>query len=421
MEDNAATIEDRARYFAPITPGNVVDVIPLEGESQVTGFKYAESGSHVVVKGVGVLDEHRDETRRPPLNDLTGETFDEVFQATKDAEKKGAYAALIVGHTTGTPDDEETRPLVGFAKNFRINGKSPNRLIVADMHFNREFFEASVLKNRFPRRSPEISLIDMRIDPIALLGATSPARPLPDILFHKATDREVYMIDRPDKAHYRKETEMPEGSTDLNDQVKKLTERMGKLESMLTKDKKQKDEEEDSKEEKKDDTKEKNQKEGPEDSNEESAKMQKDSSSTERYARLEEENKALRSQVNSMADDLKSMKSRAVASEVDSKVRYLKSQGVMFGNEDDEKATRERLAKLDEDQRQAEYDNIEKFWRRAPVGVSIDRTGVENTPPGNQARGDYADEVLLRAEQYRKDHPEVSLSEAMTKVNGVAI
>ena len=215
-----------------VTPGNVmIPAAMVAGRSSLSPFQYEERDGHVVVFAVPVMDEHKDDTRPKPFNDLTGKMFEAVYDSTRGYEDNGAFSAIIVGHTLG--DDSDThREVVGHIRNYKITGEKPNRQIVGDFYFKKDFFEYGVLTNLYPRRSPEIGSIDFRIDPVALLGATSPARPLPDMIFEKGERREVYMTTKANRIQLSKEPQMDPEIKSLFDA---LGNRMSKFEDSITK------------------------------------------------------------------------------------------------------------------------------------------------------------------------------------------
>lgn len=410
------------RYFVPVsaTGASISGVIPLEGKSNISGFEYREQDGYVVVPGVPVFDEHKDPSRRPPFDDVTGKTFQDIFDATKDAEGKGSYAALIVGHTTGVGDDQ-ARPVEGFARNFRMRGKEPERVIVADLWFKRDFFESSVRQNLFPRRSPEISTLDMRIDPIALLGATSPARALPDMIFHRGGDREVYMTDRPEPATFRRYSQMPE---DIADQVKKINERIDGFEkgmerlnesvARLAKAHNAKDDDPDEKDKESvdSDEKEKESKGGDK-------AVFSDPAVRERFSQLQAELKQRDDRIAALTAGLDQLESRRVAAEVDARIEQYKRQGVMFGTDEEEAETRKDLIGMrDQESRDRFYKIIESRFSRAPVGASIDRRGLDASPPADDAEVSYADMTMARAERYAKDN-KCSLEDAVKRLAAI--
>lgn len=134
---------------------------------------------YIIKKDVPILDEHtlHDEDGNPIV------TFDakklEQIAARNNARiaKTGDLIPLVIGHTKDDADETEQPEIVGYAKDlcvkpFKKTGKKA-------IHAKFLFFKDKVAKARnFPRRSIELWLTDGKIDPISLLGATTPERDL---------------------------------------------------------------------------------------------------------------------------------------------------------------------------------------------------------------------------------------------------
>lgn len=132
---------------------------------------------------VAVLDEHE-------IKDKDGKTLAKIdakkLQHIADVNNQrikdtGDLIPLVIGHTKGevgeyVPEDQQPE-IVGYAKNLRVGQfKNTNRKAI---HATFQFFKDKLDKVRnFPRRSVELWLSDWKIDPISLLGATTPERDL---------------------------------------------------------------------------------------------------------------------------------------------------------------------------------------------------------------------------------------------------
>lgn len=140
---------------------------------------FADKSLWEIVPNVPVLDEHRlvdqgreihvDSARLQRIADNTNRRF----------ARTGDAVALIVGHTEDGQNAQE-RPVVGWAKDLRVgpfvDGK---KAIYADFYYRKS--KANVVGD-FPRRSVELWLGKDEIDPIALLGGTTPERDLGVVL-----------------------------------------------------------------------------------------------------------------------------------------------------------------------------------------------------------------------------------------------
>jgi hypothetical protein len=115
-----------------------------------------------LVERVPILDQHT----------VGDEKFDlaRLYRIAQNMNNR-TPAAIIIGHTKDNDDGE--RPVVGYAKNFTVD----NGVLCCDM-----FFYDRETPLKYPRRSAEIWLDYDVIDPIALLGSTPPARPLPVVV-----------------------------------------------------------------------------------------------------------------------------------------------------------------------------------------------------------------------------------------------
>lgn len=137
----------------------------------------------VTVENVPVLDEHE-------IKGNDGKTIARIDSSrlkhiadvnNKRIKDTGDMIPLVIGHTKGevgefVPEEEQPE-IVGYATNLRV-GRFKNTARKA-IHATFKFFRDKIDKVRkFPRRSVELWLSDWKIDPISLLGATTPERDL---------------------------------------------------------------------------------------------------------------------------------------------------------------------------------------------------------------------------------------------------
>lgn len=97
----------------------------------------------------------------------------------------GDEIPLVIGHTKDDAPENEQPEIVGYATNLQVEPffKTGRKCITATF----KFFKGTVDKVRgFPRRSIELWLSDYKIDPISLLGATTPERDLGLLRLSKA-------------------------------------------------------------------------------------------------------------------------------------------------------------------------------------------------------------------------------------------
>jgi hypothetical protein len=138
---------------------------------------------YIVVRGVPILDEHviRDDDGHP-IAHLNAKRLEKIAERNnKRIQETGDLIPIIVGHTKGEVGEyvpEEDQPeIVGYAGRLSVGPlfRTGRRAIKATF----KFFRNQLHKIRlYPRRSVELWLSDWKIDPISLLGATTPERDL---------------------------------------------------------------------------------------------------------------------------------------------------------------------------------------------------------------------------------------------------
>ena len=133
----------------------------------------------IVKHHVPILDEHE-------LKDNKGNVVirldkDKLLEITSVNNKRigdtGDEIPLVIGHTKDDAPENQQPEIVGYASNLKVEPffKTGRKCITATF----KFFKNTVQKVRgFPRRSIELWLSDYKIDPISLLGATTPERDL---------------------------------------------------------------------------------------------------------------------------------------------------------------------------------------------------------------------------------------------------
>lgn len=161
--------------------------------------------SFVVKHGVPVLDAH--ELLLPDGNKIVidEEFLRDVAKRCKNRERSGDFCPLVIGHTR---DDGEEKPVVGFATNWRVNKFHDRPALFVDFLV---FKHKKEVLNEYPRRSVELWLDRKEIDPIALLGGSSPARDLGLTVFSRNSSK-VY------KYQIEKETQTKGDSSSMNEE-----------------------------------------------------------------------------------------------------------------------------------------------------------------------------------------------------------
>lgn len=131
----------------------------------------------VIQAGIPVLDEHELVGQDGSAEGFVDSQILQQIAANNNrrVRETGDPAPLIIGHTSDHPNAPE-RPVVGYAINYRVlpfrNGR---KAIYVDFAVRRKY--AHVLDD-YPRRSVELWLSKKELDPIALLGGTTPERDL---------------------------------------------------------------------------------------------------------------------------------------------------------------------------------------------------------------------------------------------------
>jgi hypothetical protein len=179
--------------------------------SPISGIEY------VVVHSVPVMDEHYIVKCnvcngkggdcphcRNGVQDISVEQYEEnadkyevILAVDKDRLQKIAdtmnrriastndFAAITIGHTQAGVPEIRQPPVVGHAKNFSIKPirETHNQTVyalVCDFYILKEYEDVLL---RYPRKSVEYNIEENLVDPIALLGASTPARQVGWIAF----------------------------------------------------------------------------------------------------------------------------------------------------------------------------------------------------------------------------------------------
>ena len=144
-------------------------------------------GEYVTRKGVFVLDPHT-------LRDKSGKTIVNVDETmlrkiaqnqNKRINETGDATPLVIGHTRDGERENEAPEVVGYATDWRLQKfyRTGKQALACTFHV---FKKAADRVKKFPRRSVELWLDSLTIDPISLLGATTPERDLGLLRLSKA-------------------------------------------------------------------------------------------------------------------------------------------------------------------------------------------------------------------------------------------
>lgn len=133
----------------------------------------------VIVPHVAVVDEFTaSDEKGNPIAHIDDAVLTRIVDKMQQREAEtGDLCPLVIGHTTKDTPETEQPPVVGFARSWH---KGP----LFDTGRNAAFADFWIYKidvdrvRKHPRRSAEVRIRTSEIDPISLLGATTPARDL---------------------------------------------------------------------------------------------------------------------------------------------------------------------------------------------------------------------------------------------------
>lgn len=133
----------------------------------------------IIKRDVPILDEHvlKDDDGNPLVVFNERRLRQIAARNNRRIKQTGDLIPLVIGHTKDDAPEEAQPEIVGYATDLRVRPfrKTGRKAITAKFLY----FANKVAKARgFPRRSIELWLSDGKIDPISLLGATTPDRDL---------------------------------------------------------------------------------------------------------------------------------------------------------------------------------------------------------------------------------------------------
>jgi|694.fasta_scaffold00982_8 hypothetical protein len=138
-----------------------------------------EDNEMIVKHHVPILDEHElKDGKGNVVIRLDQKKLSEIVRVNnKRMGSTGDEIPLVIGHTKDDASEDDQPEIVGYATNLKVEPffKTGRKCITATFKF---FKHAADKVRGFPRRSIELWLSDYKIDPISLLGATTPERDL---------------------------------------------------------------------------------------------------------------------------------------------------------------------------------------------------------------------------------------------------
>lgn len=136
-------------------------------------------GDFLIAPPVAALDEFRMTNDDGSfVADITPDFLQKLVDHMNAREADtGDLAPLVIGHTVDGQNETDSPPVVGYARSWFIAPLGNTQRLAA--YFTPWIFKNEVERvKRFPRRSCEVWASRYEVDPISLLGATTPARDL---------------------------------------------------------------------------------------------------------------------------------------------------------------------------------------------------------------------------------------------------
>lgn len=190
-------------------------------------FDFDNPSKWVSVPDVPLLDEHEiTGTDGKPEAIVDRNVLEEIAaNNNRRVFETGDPATLILGHTSDDPRAPE-KPSKGFAVNYRVKPfkRSDDGRLVYAIHADIKVRPQNAhILEEYPRRSVELWLSKREIDPIALLGGTTPERDL-SVLIRKSRLTAIGLAHEPKTA-----LEKREAAKEASEAVLKYRARYGTL------------------------------------------------------------------------------------------------------------------------------------------------------------------------------------------------
>jgi len=143
---------------------------------------------YVIVEDVFILDEHQMKIGDKVIDINAQKLQDIADRNNRRIHNTGDEIPLIIGHTKDGADEKDQPEVVGYASNLRVKDfmNTGKKAIAATFKYHKA---SADLAKKFPRRSVELWTRDWKLDPIALLGATTPERDLGLVRFKRKGPR----------------------------------------------------------------------------------------------------------------------------------------------------------------------------------------------------------------------------------------
>lgn len=151
-------------------------------------FQFDDPNKWHTVESVPLLDEHTmTDDNGNPIADVDRQALEEIaHNNNKKVYETGDPATLILGHTSDDPRAPE-KPAQGFVVNYKVKPfkRNADGQVVYAIHGDYKLRPNKAhLVDDYPRRSVELWWHKKDIDPIAMLGGSSPERELGAVIRH---------------------------------------------------------------------------------------------------------------------------------------------------------------------------------------------------------------------------------------------
>jgi hypothetical protein len=133
---------------------------------------------YVVKPAVAILDEHELVDAQGNSTRIDADALQTIADnCNRRVEETGDECPLVIGHTLDDAPETDQPPVVGYARDFFVGDlfRTGKKALFATFKILAD--KVDVVRN-YPRRSVELWLERMEVDPISLLGATTPERDL---------------------------------------------------------------------------------------------------------------------------------------------------------------------------------------------------------------------------------------------------
>ena len=162
-----------------------------------------------ITKEIAILDEHDlvDDKGDVVMSIDAKKLYQIAENNNRRVKETGDSTPIVIGHTKDGASEDTQPEIVGWAENFTVKNlfNTGRKAIFVKAKFNAS--KINKVKN-FPRRSVELWLRKNLVDPISLLGATTPERDL-GVLKFSSDGEKKYVVDSPEEEGDEKPTKPP--------------------------------------------------------------------------------------------------------------------------------------------------------------------------------------------------------------------